>query len=111
MTTTMTPTEVVQIPLMPDRGHIWFSINLSLVDDIPALYALLRALKFEPKLAYKQTRNGIEIHLLLHHEKREELTEPANLFEQEQMILADFLPDPNAMRFTCGLTKPMVNAA
>ncbi len=97
----------IQIPLRPQRGEIWFSINLGLIEDVPGLYSLLAELGFTPQLAYKETREGIEVHLLLDHLQNLRMEEPPNeLYEREQQVLADAI-NPDAIHFTCGLTRQM----
>lgn len=102
-----TTREAVQIPMTPGKGEVWFSINLGLIENIAALYALLYALKFDPKLAWIRSRTGVEVHALLHYEQRLEIHSPINLFEREKEILADVI-DPDALRFVMGLTKVTV---
>ncbi len=97
----------IQIPLRPQRGEIWFSINLGLIEDVPSLYGLLAELEFKPQLAYKETREGTEVHLLLDHLQNMQLEEPPDeLYEREQQVLANAI-DPDAIHFTCGLTRQM----
>ena len=56
-----TTREAVQIPITPSKGEVWFSINLGLIEDVSALYALLYALKFDTKLAWIRSKTGIEV--------------------------------------------------
>lgn len=106
----MSQMTAIKIPTLPSRGEIWFSINLGLIEDVPALYQALSELNLKPQLAYKQFAGGTEVHLLLHHEVRDEMAEPPHdLFEHEQRTLADII-DPNAMSFSCGLTRQPVAA-
>jgi hypothetical protein len=103
----MTTTEVaaIQIPLRPQPGEVWFTINLNLVEDVPALYALVRSLGYAPTLAYRQTKAGMEIHLLLYHEQRPILETPVwDEFEQSMYALSDVI-HTDAVHLLCGLTK------
>lgn len=108
----MTMNEVsIQIPTVLSPGEIWFSINLGLVSNLAELFTALTSLGFTPVIAHKRMSDGIEVHVLLHHEKRESLPYPPHeLFEKEQRVLADLI-NPNAMSFSCGLTRRQPVAA
>ncbi len=100
------PSHAIKIPIRPGKGEIWFSINLQLIDDIPALYALLHQLDFQaPQFGWLQYPNGdTEIHLVLHHETRLRLEAPPNeLFWEAQQQLANAI-DTAAIRFAVCFT-------
>jgi len=102
MATQMTTTE---IPLRVQPGEIWFWLDLSLVDDVPEVYALVKALGFTPRLAFRRIREQVEICLLLYQGTLPGMTTPPDeLFEREQQILSNAI-DPDAMHFVCGLSQ------
>lgn len=101
----METTTVTKIPLRPSPGEVWFFINLNLVEDVPATYRLVQSLGYEPKLAYRETRDGTEVHLLLHYEKREMVEDSLWAeFEEHQYTLADAI-NTDAIHFMWGHTK------
>jgi hypothetical protein len=80
----------IEIPFKLQPGEIWFYLELALIEDVPALYQQLSTMNIKPQLAYMKTLQGIEILLLLAHEKREELlTAPDDYYFEEQKRLAD----------------------
>ena len=102
---TTTDTVSLQIPLRPKPGEVWLTVNLNLVEDVPSVYELARSLGYKPLLAHRQTREGIEIHLLLHHERRETLEKPLwEEFEAQMYTLSDAI-NSDAIHLLCGLTK------
>ncbi|GEM_PF-6962060 len=84
------PRTAIEIPLIPQPGEIWFYVDLALIDDVLGLYELLAELNITPKIAYTQTREGIEVALLLAYERREHMPEPPDDFYwKEQQALAN----------------------
>lgn len=110
--TTMHTANTVEIPLAPKPGEIWFFIDLALIDDVPGLYALVKALGFTPRLAYRWDMENLQICLLLYHGSIPGLTEaPNELYKREQEILANAI-NTDAMHFCSGLhRKPQTIAA
>lgn len=105
---TIDTTNPVQIPLAPKRGEIWFFIDLALIDDVPGLYALVQALGFSPRLAYRWDMENLQICLLLYHGSIPGMTQPpGELYEREQEILANTI-NTDAMHFCCGLHRQAV---
>ena len=103
--TTINIAKAMKIPLAPRRGEIWFFINLNLIDDVPGLYALVKALGFTPRLAYRWNMEDLEICLLLYYGNIPCMTKPPHeLYEREQEILANTI-NTDAMHFCCGLCK------
>lgn len=100
-----TTTATVEIPLNPKAGEIWFWLDLSLIEDVPETYALVKALGLIPRLAFRRIREEIEICLLLYHGNMPGMVAPPDdLFEREQRILSDAI-NPESMHFTCGLAR------
>lgn len=99
-------TKILELPSRMERGEVRFSINLALIDDVPALYQLLHRLGFtKPELALMHYRSGPEVHLLLYrHVFSELLQSPDAFYEHEQQVLANAI-NTDAIRFTCGLTR------
>lgn len=109
--TTIDTTKPVQIPLAPKPGEVWFFINLGLIDDVSGLYALVKALGFTPRLAYRWDMADLEICLLLYHGIIPGMAEPPReLYQREQEILADAI-NTDAMHFCCGLTRQVRSIA
>ncbi len=80
----------MEVPFRLQPGEIWFYLELALIADVPALYQQLSTMNIKPQLAYMKTLQGIEILLLLAHEKRDELlTAPDDYYFEEQKLLAD----------------------
>lgn len=105
----MTSPTLIRIPMRPEKGEIWCSINLSLVPEsqISELKELLKQFPaFNPQPAFKLNMSGTDPHLLLFHEKREvlEAQESESLFEIELEALADLI-DTDAIELTCALTS------
>lgn len=99
-------TNVLELPNRLERGEVRFSINLALIDDVPALYELVGSLGFtQPQIVLMHCAKTSEVHLLLHRQVYSQLDEPPHdLYEHEQQVLANAI-NTDAMHFRCGLTK------
>lgn len=104
--------KAIEIPFTLQRGDIWFYLELALIDDVPALYKLLKTMGISPQFAYMRTPQGIEILLLLAHEHREVLeTSPDDFYWEEQQLLANAI-NTEAIHCRSGFTrKPEAIAA
>ncbi len=107
----MVMTETVQgikaIPTIPNAGELYISINLALVDP-GTTWQLAKEQGFIPQIVYLTYRSGIEIHALLHHEKRPKGEILGEEFEERLNALEEGGIDSDAIRVVFGGPRSIV---